>query len=1012
MNLKLKKTLKYLFIGIVSLLLLIFLIIEIALNFVLTSEKITPKIVHAVNQNLNAEFKAGRIELSFFSSFPNFSLEVENGFIVKQLLDSTQQVAPTKRDTLIAFNLAKVTVNPTAFLIHKKIDIKHIIFKNPQIYAYVDKNGKTNWDIVKESVDKDTISSTKDSDTYKANIDLDDVTITQGFLFYDDQNTALSASLKGLDLQLKAKYNQKNILLDLIMGTESLNFWKKGSSVIEDLSIGLSGKIDANRKTKAIDITDTKVRISDMEFIANGQLHRDMEKKEINMQLDLALKAPSLSSFIDLIPENILPKNRKYKSEGKVFFDAKVNGIYGNKKIPLVQANLKVEDGKIAYNGMPNMIDLIETDLSLLIDSSKKTLSFIDIKKFNIKGDGVNLRIVGKVDDVLENTKVSAKAVGSIDLSALDKIFPFKKDIELKGVLETDIDGIFFPKDIKNKDYGKINALGKISLHDVQMNYKKDSLVFASKNSKAVFIKENESTKFTKEKSNVIGGRIDLNGIQLSIKNKLNATADKIFFEFGISDKKDTTKITSVKSTINIENFHFNLQDTLKGVIKSAKGNFVHKPSAKNKKVPTIHTEFFIDSIGVKANNRFFAITNGNYNLDLTKKAKKRWPVTGQINFNHLYAFTPTFPLLLKMPQTKITLKPGFISLNRAKLELGKSDLLVSGKIYDLYKTIFDKKTLKAELTVNSKLIDANELIATLNKGAKVKDKDVEILVEESHVINDKKNTEPKPFVIPKRIDFRFNSSIAKVIYKDFSLRNVRGLITIKDQTLNLVNLQMMAKSAKMTTKVKLIAKESILPSTAFDFKLADIDLGNLLNLMPMLDSLLPMSQSFEGDVNFRIRGTSKLNEKNGVIAKTVDAIARLEGDNLIIMDSEVFTSLSKKLMFKNKDKNLIDHISVEILVHNKIIEILPALVIIDRYKFAIGGKHKLDMTYDYQFSILKSPLPFKAGVDIIGDADDYKIKLTKAKYKYIFSNKKRHQKKVDSTLIRKKLKIISDLPF
>ena len=47
-------------------------------------------------------------------------------------------------------------------------------------------------------------------------------------------------------------------------------------------------------------------------------------------------------------------------------------------------------------------------------------------------------------------------------------------------------------------------------------------------------------------------------------------------------------------------------------------------------------------------------------------------------------------------------------------------------------------------------------------------------------------------------------------------------------------------------------------------------------------------------------------------------------------------------------------------------------------------------MTYDYQFSILKSPLPFKAGVDIIGTEEDYKIKLTRAKYKYIFSDKKR----------------------
>jgi hypothetical protein len=148
------------------------------------------------------------------------------------------------------------------------------------------------------------------------------------------------------------------------------------------------------------------------------------------------------------------------------------------------------------------------------------------------------------------------------------------------------------------------------------------------------------------------------------------------------------------------------------------------------------------------------------------------------------------------------------------------------------------------------------------------------------------------------------------------------------------------------------------------------------------------------------------------MIAPSIDAIARIEGYNMVIFDSEAFRSLSKKLMFKNKEKNMIDKISVEILIQNKVIEVLPAEITIDRYKFAVGGKNKLDMTYDYQISILKSPLPFKAGVDIVGDADDFDIKLTKAKYKYIFSDKKRHQKKVDSTLIKRKLAILKQLPF
>ena len=47
---------------------------------------------------------------------------------------------------------------------------------------------------------------------------------------------------------------------------------------------------------------------------------------------------------------------------------------------------------------------------------------------------------------------------------------------------------------------------------------------------------------------------------------------------------------------------------------------FQIKHSAKNKSVPSLHSEFFVDSIGVTANGSFFAITDGNSNIEITGK--------------------------------------------------------------------------------------------------------------------------------------------------------------------------------------------------------------------------------------------------------------------------------------------------------------------------------------------------------------------------------------------------------
>ena len=77
-------------------------------------------------------------------------------------------------------------------------------------------------------------------------------------------------------------------------------------------------------------------------------------------------------------------------------------------------------------------------------------------------------------------------------------------------------------------------------------------------------------------------------------------------------------------------------------------------------------------------------------------------------------------------------------------------------------------------------------------------------------------------------------------------------------------------------------------------------------------------------------------------------------------------------------------------------IEVFPFLVEMDRYKVAVGGTHNLDMTFDYHISVLKSPVPFKLGLNISGNLDDFKFRIGKCKYKDFLKPAK--QAELDST--------------
>jgi hypothetical protein len=266
--------------------------------------------------------------------------------------------------------------------------------------------------------------------------------------------------------------------------------------------------------------------------------------------------------------------------------------------------------------------------------------------------------------------------------------------------------------------------------------------------------------------------------------------------------------------------------------------------------------------------------------------------------------------------------------------------------------------------------------------------------------------------VVPQKLDLSLKRRFNKLRYKNFIVDYVGGVITIKDQKIDLANLQMTTMAAKMTTSAAYTSKKAGVASLDFDFKIFDIDLSKLTELLPVLDTLLPMVDSFEGKVDARMKGSTIIDKNLDMNAASMDAMARVAGTNLVVLNGKTFEKISKMLFFKNKDKNLIDTLEFAMIFKDKQIEIFPSMVTVDRYKVAIGGNHNLDLTYNYHVSILKSPMPFKAGIDLKGTEEDMDFKITKAKYKYLFSTKARQQKKADTAKLNRKNHVLECLPF
>ena len=202
-----KKLIKRSLRTILTLILILGLAIGILLNFIFTPEKITPKALAIANEYLIGEVAFERIELTFFSSFPNFGLTFRNGALLPD-------PGYPDQDTLVQFKEAKLSFNIYKFLKQNEVDIKNIQLEKPQLYFHLDSLGGSNWNILKQT---DTLEKTQDS---TSNFKLNDVRIRKFEINhakarYKDELSQLTHAINDFNLVLKMVKTDKGLGLDV-----------------------------------------------------------------------------------------------------------------------------------------------------------------------------------------------------------------------------------------------------------------------------------------------------------------------------------------------------------------------------------------------------------------------------------------------------------------------------------------------------------------------------------------------------------------------------------------------------------------------------------------------------------------------------------------------------------------------------------------------------------------------------------------------------------------------------
>ncbi len=382
-----------------------------------------------------------------------------------------------------------------------------------------------------------------------------------------------------------------------------------------------------------------------------------------------------------------------------------------------------------------------------------------------------------------------------------------------------------------------------------------------------------------------------------------------------------------------------------------------------------------------------------DFDLDNSmKQLLRRWNVHGTITAKRGRLFTPYFPLRNTLSNINFDFTTDSITLRRVKYDVGQSDFTISGKIKNIRRALTSRvgSPLDIRFSISSDTININEIAQTAFAGAAFSEKDgTQISIgnienEDSIQLAIEQQTdtsESAALLIPMNINATMNFRAKNVYYADLLLNSFRGNMYIMNGALNLSNLSAKTDMGDIRMSALYTAPTKKDLKFGFGLQIQDLQVDKVLNMIPAVDSLMPLLKEIEGVIDADIAATTDVDSTMNLVIPSLNAAIKIHGDSLVLLDAETFRTLSKWLMFKDKKRNMIDQMTVEMLVENSILELFPFMFDIDRYRLGIMGHNDLALNLNYHISVLKSPLPFKFGINVTGNADDMKIRVGKARY-------------------------------
>lgn len=1016
-----KKFLKVFFITLGSLILLVLIVAGIASWLVFTPARLTPIVEKQAGKYLDCKVVIDKVDLSLVKIFPEAQLVFEGLTLINPM-------AGAPCDTLLDVRSAVCRVDVMALWKRQELVLRDFTLLGGSACVFVDGEGRANYDIF-PALPK-PVDETEEGGFSIGYMDFGNVTLHDVAVRYADRQAGMDASIAGADVQVKGEMRGEDIkgratvkLQGVEFATDSLggslcnlSLDLDGSMVADDIKANVSATMSGltasvggaemvsgadvilitdaivRQKPVAADIKSLFLSLNGMEITANGSVGLP-EEGGIAADITYRFASWPLQKIVSLVPQEYSSYlNGVDVAGGTISSEGMVRGIYNKDSMPLLDLSVVLDGVRGEYAEFPLPLRNLDADVKVYTDLSNDRISYVTVNSLKAATTKSEVALDGRLTNLFSDIRAQLSGRAQLDAGEFMPFIPDSLDVSASGMVGLDFKADGRMSQLENMELDKIKASGKLMLAGFEAAY--DTLSMATDRMEVAFSLPNAAPK---DKSRgFLAADITAGLLDVKMGEGIAARLESPHISAEMADLRDTTRIQPVALSARFAYIDASV-DTISLSVAAPSLDFSMAAQRRDEAQPRFSLTYGSDRLSASMGDDHAA--TGRIDLKASvayNKAEEnpllRFRPRGKLDAEGISADIAVLGNKIEVPVMSLGLTPRELDIDDINILYAGSDFRLSGRLDNLMAYALGREALTGEFLFASEKID---LIPFMDMADFVE-------TDESK----SEATITGPFMVPDRMDVTLHTSIKKVFFFDEVISDIEGDIYIRNGNLVLdeLTLDLPGAGVQVTAIYNTPRRNHLFAGV--DFHLLDVEIATLLQMIPDLDSMMPMLRSFSGKGEFHFAGQTNLDSLYNMKLSTLRGSASIRGEDLILLDGETFHTIARKLWFRNKDSEYqIDSMSAEFTIFRNEIDVYPFLVSIDRYAAVVGGRHNTDMTFDYNISLVESPLPFRLAVGVTGNLDELKFKLARSRYPKFYRPVARHEVKSKQTELREMIR-------